>query len=184
VVLTVSRLERRKGHDRLIRAVGRIRETMPDVLYAIVGDGEERPVLEALVAREGLGGQVQLLGQLDDEALVRCYQQCDVFVLPNRQVGRDVEGFGLVLLEAQACGKAVVAGASGGTAETMRVGETGLVVPCDGPNELAAVVAELLADPERLNCMGRSARRWAVEQFDWEVLSRAARRLFAGDLHD
>ena len=66
-----------------------------------------------------------------DDRLVQCYQQCDLFVLPNRQVGRDIEGFGMVLLEAQSCGKPVIAGASGGTAETMQPGETGYVVPCD-----------------------------------------------------
>ena len=127
---------------------------MPDVLYAVVGDGEERAALEALVGREGLDGHVQFLGEPNDATLVRCYQQCDLFVLPNRQVGKDIEGFGMVLLEAQACGKPIVAGASGGTAETMRIPETGRVVCCDGPDELARVVTDLLGDPARLACMG------------------------------
>ena len=133
----------------MILALGAIRETIPDVLYAIVGDGEERPTLQELVAREGLGEHVQLLGELDDETLIACYQQCDLFVLPNRQVGRDIEGFGMVLLEAQACGKPVVAGASGGTVETMRIPETGLVVPCELHHDLAALLAEFLTDRER-----------------------------------
>src|SRR5205814_10004845 len=107
------------------------------------------------------------LGELDDATLLCCYQQCDLFVLPNRQVGRDIEGFGIVLLEAQACGKPVVAGASGGTAETMRIPETGRVVPCDHPDELAALVTELLADRARLARMGEAARRWTVERLDW-----------------
>ena len=178
VVLTVGRLQKRKGHDQMISALHAVRRALPDVLYAIVGDGEERGPLEELVAREGLGPHVQFLGEPDDETLVRCYQQCDLFVLPNRQVGKDIEGFGMVLLEAQACGKPVVAGDSGGTAETMCIPETGRVVCCDGPDALAALVTELLAAPELRRRMGEEARRWVVGRFDWEVLSRQAAELF------
>jgi phosphatidylinositol alpha-1,6-mannosyltransferase len=180
VVLTVGRLQLRKGHDQMIRALPAIREAVPEVLYAITGDGEERPRLEDLVARQGLDDHVRFLGEIDDDRLVECYQQCDLFVLPNRQVGRDIEGFGMVLLEAQACGNPVIAGASGGTAETMRIAETGLVVRCDGPEELATVVVELLADPDRRARMGAAARAWVVERFDWESLSRQAEVLFQG----
>jgi len=178
VILTVGRLQKRKGHDQMIRAVDQIRKKIPNVLYAILGDGEERLFLEDMVARAGLDGHVQFLGELTDERLLSCYQQCDLFVLPNRQVGQDIEGFGMVLVEAQACGKPVIAGASGGTAETMRIPETGLVVPCDGPDELADSVVDLLHDHERRVRMGRSARAWAAENFDWAALSRQAARLF------
>jgi phosphatidylinositol alpha-1,6-mannosyltransferase len=178
VVLTVGRLQKRKGHDRMILALEAVRKVVPDVLYAVVGDGEEKDSLESLVARTGLAGHVQFLGELDDEAVLRCYQQCDLFVLPNRQVGKDIEGFGMVLLEAQACGKPVVAGTSGGTAETMHIPETGCVVSCDGPEALAAVVTELLTDPEQLARMGQAARRWVVEHFDWAAIARQAEDLF------
>jgi phosphatidylinositol alpha-1,6-mannosyltransferase len=178
VILTVGRLQLRKGHDQLIRAISKIRDAVPRVLYAIAGDGEERTALEALVARERLGDCVSFLGEITDDRLVQCYQQCDLFVLPNRQVGRDIEGFGMVLLEAQACGKPVIAGASGGTAETMQIPDTGLVVPCDGPDDLAAVVIELLGDPGRRARMGAAARAWVVANFEWETLSRQAEALF------
>jgi phosphatidylinositol alpha-1,6-mannosyltransferase len=180
VLLTVGRLQRRKGQDQMILALEAVRRTHPDVLYAIVGDGEERGYLEGLVAKTNLRGHVQFLGELNDEDLIRCYQRCDLFVLPNRQVGKDIEGFGMVLLEAQACGKPVLAGDSGGTAETMRISETGLIMPCDGPDQLAAQVAQLLADRERLKRMGRAARRWVVENFDWTQLSGNAAELFSG----
>lgn len=179
VVLTASRLQQRKGQDMLIRALLEVRRTIPAVLYAIVGDGEQRPALEKMVEELGLGGHVRFLGEVDDAELTRCYQQCDLFVLPNRQVGTDIEGFGMVLLEAQACGKPVIAGRSGGTSETMRVGETGLVVPCEGPDELAKAVAELLADAPRRARMGAAARRRVVEHFDWTVLSERAAEWFA-----
>jgi phosphatidylinositol alpha-1,6-mannosyltransferase len=110
--------------------------------------------------------------------MIQCYQQCDLFVLPNRQVGQDIEGFGMVLLEAQACGKPVIAGASGGTAETMRIPQTGHVIPCEGPEPLATLVSDLLADPARLTRMGEAARQWVVDHFDWGVLSSQAKRLF------
>ena len=178
VVLTVGRLQKRKGHDQMIQALRSARRAIPDVLYAIVGDGEERAPLQALTAREGLSEHVQFLGEVGDEELIRCYQQCDLFVLPNRQVGRDIEGFGMVLLEAQACGKPVIAGASGGTAETMDIPATGRVVGCDTPDDLAALVAEMLSDRDRLRAMGGAARAWVCERFDWDALGRQAEDLF------
>jgi phosphatidylinositol alpha-1,6-mannosyltransferase len=162
----------------LIRAMPALRRAVPDVLYAIIGDGEERRTLENLVAQLGLGHAVQFLGQLPDDAARVCYQQCDLFALPNRRVGDDFEGFGMVLLEAQACGKPVVAGDSGGTAETMRVGETGFVVPCDTPDALAGLLGKQLTDPGRLADLGRAARNWVVQSFAWDVLCRQAARLF------
>jgi phosphatidylinositol alpha-1,6-mannosyltransferase len=184
VVLTVGRLQKRKGQDQMIRAMRKVCESVPNVLYSIVGDGEERPALEDLVRGEGLGEHVQFAGEIADEGLLHCYQQCDLFALPNRQVGQDIEGFGMVLVEAQACGKPVLAGTSGGTSETMSVPETGVVVPCDGPRELAIAVADLLSDRDRLSQMGASARQWVVKHFDWVVLTGQAEKLFRTGLID
>jgi len=181
VVLTVGRLQKRKGQDMMIRALPAIRRGIPDVLYAIVGDGDERQYLEELVAQAGLGGHVKFHGNLDDADMLPCYQQCDLFALPNREVNGDIEGFGMVLLEAQACGKPVLAGTSGGTAETMSIPETGLVVPCDEPEHLAAAVIELLSNKDQLRAMGESARAWVLENFDWSKLSKQAQEvLFPG----
>jgi phosphatidylinositol alpha-1,6-mannosyltransferase len=182
VLLTVARLEKHKGHDQVIRALASVRHAIPDVLYAIVGDGKQREALEGLVAEnDGLAHSVQFLGELDDATMIQCYQQCDLFVLANRQVGQDIEGFGMVLLEAQACGKPVLAGASGGTAETMRIPETGRVVPCDGPAELAAAICELMTDRAHMQRMGEAARQWVVERFDWAPLTRQAELVFRGE---
>lgn len=181
VLLTVARLQKGKGHDRMIPAVARLRMSHPEILYAVVGDGPERPELERLAAGLGLGDHVRFHGALDEADLVGAYQQCDLFVLPNRRVGRDLEGFGMVLLEAQACGKPVVAGLSGGTAETMQAPTTGLVVDCESSETLAEALAGLLADADRRAAMGAAARRWAVERFDWPALSRSAESLFWGE---
>jgi phosphatidylinositol alpha-1,6-mannosyltransferase len=178
VVLTVGRLQKRKGHDQMIRALVEVRKTIPEVLYCIIGDGEERPTLEQLIQQKCVGGHVQLMGEVEDARLIRCYQQCDLFALPNRREGADIEGFGMVLLEAQACGRPVLAGDSGGTAETMQVGTTGRIVACDRPEPLAEATADLLSQPQRLDRMGEAGRRWVVEQFDWDALAQQARLLF------
>jgi phosphatidylinositol alpha-1,6-mannosyltransferase len=176
VLLTVGRLQLRKGHDRLIRGLKAIRERCPNVLYAIVGTGDQEPALRELVNAEGVSEQVQFLGGVNDERMVQCHQQCDLFVLPNREIAGDIEGFGIVLLEAQACGKPVLAGDSGGTAETMDIPHTGRVVNCDTPEPLAAAIIDLLSDRSRLTEMGRRGRKWVEERFDWsKVAERAAR---------
>ena len=182
VVLTVGRLQERKGHDVMIEALATIREAIPNVLFAIVGGGEQRRRLEQLVVEHGVAEHVQFLGELDDATMIRCYQQCDLFALPNRQVGRDIEGFGMVLVEAQACGRPVLAGASGGTRETMDIGRTGVVVPCERADGLAAEVTRLLLDQNGLEEMGQAARLWVVEHLDWNALSRQAAELFEMEL--
>jgi len=179
VVLTAGRLQRRKGQDVMIEVVARLRDRFPNLLYAIVGDGEDRARLIELATRLGVASQVQFLGEVKDADLRQCYQQCDIFALPNRAVGRDVEGFGMVLLEAQACGRPVLAGASGGTAETLKPGETGVLVACDRADEPAAALAELLADPEKLNRMGQAGRAWTEGKFNWPALAAEAQRMFA-----
>jgi len=178
VILTVGRLTKRKGHDIMLGALRDLCLAYPEILYSIVGDGEEIGNLQRLTRELHLERHVQFLNEVDEDQLLQCYQHCDLFVLPNRQVRGDIEGFGMVLLEAQACGKPVIAGDSGGTAETMRVPDTGLIVPCDHPALLARTLNELLGDPARLEAMGTAARDWAVTRFDWDPLARQATALF------
>jgi phosphatidylinositol alpha-1,6-mannosyltransferase len=180
VVLTVGALQKRKGQDMMIRALPAIRAACADVLYVVAGEGWERPYLESLVDGLLLRDAVQFLDAPPDDQLIECYQQCDLFALPNRQVGWDIEGFGIVLLEAQACGKAVLAGQSGGTVETIRKGVTGELVPCDNPEPLARAVIDLLEHPDRRRAMGAAGREWVVDHFDWVPLKKQAEALFAG----
>jgi phosphatidylinositol alpha-1,6-mannosyltransferase len=177
--LTVGRLQQRKGHDHLIASLGQVRSHVPDVLYAIAGAGEERSRLEQLTIQLGLENHVQFLGEVADETLTKCYQQCDLFALPNRAVGHDLEGFGMVLLEAQACGKAVLAGDSGGTREALSAGKTGRVVDCDRPATLATALCEMLANRERLAEMGQAGRHWVEQRFDWKARFQEAVEIFA-----
>lgn len=181
VILTVGTLQKRKGQDTLIAALPAIRRDHPDVLYAIAGSGLERGYLEGLVREHGLADAVQFRGDADEAELIACYQQCDLFALPNRQIGWDVEGFGIVLVEAQACGKPVVAGRSGGTADTLVTGRTGELVDADSPDAVARTVVRLLGDRPLAARMGAAARGWAVEQFEWRQLAERAAQLFSGN---
>src|SRR4051812_23261492 len=142
----------------MIRSIPEVLKRVPNLLYSVVGEGWERRYLQGLVAELGVENAVQFRGVPEDRELVYCYQQCDLFVLPNRQVGWDFEGFGIVLLEAQACGKPVIAGTSGGTAETLTAGKTGELLSAETPEMLAAVCSALLDDPTRRAAMGQQAR--------------------------
>lgn len=174
VILTVGALQKRKGQDTMIRALPAIRAKCPDVLYSIAGEGWERQYLERLAGSLGVRDAIQFRGAPAETELIESYQQCDLFALPNRRIGWDFEGFGIVLLEAQACGKPVVAGSSGGTAETINRGVTGELVDCETPEPLAEATARLLNAPEQLAEMGTRAREWAVARFDWTALAREA----------
>ena len=170
VLLTVGRLQKRKGHDMLIRALPALRKLHPNILYSIIGDGDERHNLEALSKDLSVQDCVEFRNEVTDEDMVACYQHCTLFVLPNRTVGRDIEGFGIVLLEAQACGKCVIAGNSGGTKETFEEGRSGFIVDCSEPEYLVEMIGKVLNqfDPDILGINGREL---VVSKFSWESLA-------------
>ncbi|MEI8648924.1 glycosyltransferase [Paraglaciecola sp. Hal342] len=178
VILTVGRLQERKGHDKLIEALPHIIERVPNALYAIIGDGERKAALHTLVQKLNLEAHVLFMSELDDEQMIQCYQQCDVFVLPNRTVGSDIEGFGMVLVEAQACERPVIAGDSGGTSETMLLGETGYIVDCTEPQALVGKICDLLENDTLRESMGKAGRKHVQQTLDWPVLSQALKDEF------
>ena len=178
VILTVGRLQKRKGHDMMINALPAIKAQHPNVLYAIVGNGEEKPLLEKLVAELDLQENVYFHAEISDNEMIQCYQQCDVFILPNRTVDNDIEGFGMVLVEAQSCGKPVIAGDSGGTAETMIINETGYVIDCTQPAIIANQVNDLLNNNVKLQQMSEAARKHAATTLDWVGHTKQAINIF------
>jgi phosphatidylinositol alpha-1,6-mannosyltransferase len=179
VLLTVGGLQQRKGQDMLLRALPAIRREVPDVLYSMVGDGPARRDLEEIVRDLDLGGHVEFRTAATDEQLVPFYQHCDVFVLANRTVGWDFEGFGIVLLEAQACARPVVTGLTGGTGEAIDAPWTGERIDCSSPVELERTLISLLRDTDRRQRMGQAGRAWVVERFDWQRAAARAESLFA-----
>jgi phosphatidylinositol alpha-1,6-mannosyltransferase len=178
VILTVGRLQKRKGQDMLIKALPAIKKAVPDVLYAILGGGDEKPLLENLVQNLHLQDHVIFMTDVDDNTMLQCYQQCDLFILPNRTVNQDIEGFGMVLVEAQSCGKTVIAGNSGGTKETMIENKTGFIIDCSHPEPIANKLIKLLKHPDKLLELGKQGRKHVVKNLDWQAHKEKAEKLF------
>ncbi|MFT3661956.1 MAG: glycosyltransferase family 4 protein [Gordonia sp. (in: high G+C Gram-positive bacteria)] len=170
VVVCLSRLVPRKGQDVLIRALPQLIDDVPDVHLMIVGGGPYGDRLKELAAENGVEDRVTFTGSVPPEELPGHYALADVFAMPTRTRGGglDVEGLGIVFLEASACGVPVVAGDSGGAPETVREGETGLVVDGRDVGAVANAVSSLLRDPERARTMGEAGRRWTVEHWQWK----------------
>jgi len=128
LILSIGRLMKRKGFDSVIRALPRLVAQGVDAHYAVIGIGEERAYLQGLVDELGLGDRVHLLGHVPYEDLPRWYCACSLFAMPNRDIGGDTEGFGLVFLEAASAGRPALAGTAGGTGSAVVDGVTGLRV--------------------------------------------------------
>ncbi len=165
VILTLSRLERRKGHDKVIEALPGILRQVPDAHYLIVGQGEERGRLEALAARMDVADRVTFAGGVDQNMLCHFYNLGDLFIMPNRRVteGAVTEGFGIVFLEAGACGKPVVGGRDGGVPDAVEDGVTGYLVDGNDVLDIETRVVSLLNNPEMAARMGEEGRRFASE---------------------
>ena len=177
VLLTVGRLQRRKGQDFLIKSMPALLKEFPDLFYAVVGRGECYDELISLVDQHELHDNVCVYPDMDDEALIKCYQQCDIFILPNRTIGNDIEGFGMVLVEAQVCGKPVIAGDSGGTRETMNIGKTGHIIDCSSTENLLNGLSPILRNREIVDGEVDIAD-YAKNRFNWDQHVAKAKRLF------
>jgi len=171
-LLTVSRLDWHKGIDTVIKALPTVRAAVPTARYAVAGAGARRPHLERLVAELGLGEAVRFLGFVSDEDLPALYNAADLYVGASRRFDRLAEGFGISLVEAAACGLAVVGGRSGGVPDAVREGETGILVDPDEPAAVAAGIVSLLRDEAARRRLGTAGRR-AVETFyNWDRVAR------------
>ena len=172
LVVAVSRLVPRKGIDTLVRAAASLAAKHPELVLVVAGEGRDLPRLRRLAERTS--APVRFIGRVPDGRLPALYGIADVFAAPcrSRWAGLEQEGFGIVFLEAAACGVPQIAGDSGGAAEAVEDGETGVVVtaPSD-PGQVAAALASLLDDPSRRMAMGRAARRRAVERFSYDDLA-------------
>lgn len=182
VVLCLSRLVPRKGQDMLIRAFGQIRRRVPGAALVIVGGGPHRETLEALAQRAGVADDVLFTGGVPGDELPAHHAMADVFAMPcrTRGAGLDVEGLGIVFLEASASGVPVVAGRSGGAPETVRDGETGWVVDGTDVDAIATAVGDLLADPATAARMGAAGRDWVVQNWQWRTQGARLRGLLSG----
>ena len=182
VVVVVSRLMPRKGQDTLIRALPLIQKRVPDAALLIVGGGPYRSKLDALVAETGVGDSVVLTGTVPWEALPAHYAAGDVFAMPcrTRNRGWDVEGLGIVYLEAGAIGLPVIAGNSGGAPDAVLDGQTGYVVDGRDLAQVAGRVTELLSDSALAAQFGSRGRQWVEQQWTWPIVSRRLTDLLDG----
>ncbi|MCW2578592.1 MAG: putative Glycosyltransferase [Blastococcus sp.] len=173
VVVCVSRLVARKGQDVLLAAWPQILARVPDARLLLVGSGPAEASLRRTVTAGNLQDSVVLTGPVPPAELPAHYAAGDVFAMPcrTRRAGLDVEGLGMVFLEAAACGRPVVAGTSGGAPEAVRDGVTGHVVEPRSPQAVADAVAGLLADPVRARAMGRAGRSWVEERWSWATIA-------------
>ncbi|MFI0911068.1 glycosyltransferase family 4 protein [Streptomyces abikoensis] len=179
VVVCVSRLVPRKGQDTLIEAMPRILAAVPDAVLLIVGGGPYSDDLRALAAKTGVAHAVRFTGPVPWEELPAHYGAGDVFAMPcrTRRGGLDVEGLGIVYLEASATGLPVVGGDSGGAPDAVLEGETGYVVRGGSAEEAADRIVTLLNDPELRRRMGERGRAWVEERWRWDLLAERLKEL-------
>ena len=175
VILSVGRWlasERYKGMDTLITALPRLLTQRPEVQLALVGAGDDRAWLEDLAEQTGVNRHVHFLTGLTYSEIAACYAACEVFALPSRG-----EGFGLVYLEAMACGKPVIGGFHGGAPEVIQDGVTGYLVAHGDPIQLATSLETLLADPVHAKEMGARAKQRAEHEFRFNVFAKSLKKI-------
>jgi phosphatidylinositol alpha-1,6-mannosyltransferase len=181
ILLTVGRLVPRKGIDTTLQALPALLDAVPDLTYLVVGTGPDRDRLERLAADLGVRDNVRFTGEVSFEDLPHYYNIADAFAMPSREAPPDVEGFGIVFLEAGACGVPVVGARSGGVPDAVRDGETGLLVPPSSPDALAEALTRLLTSPDLAERLGRQARRAVVHDASWAHIADQLWDVFAAE---
>jgi phosphatidylinositol alpha-1,6-mannosyltransferase len=171
-LLTVARLEEFKGVDTTIRALRVLAESHPDLRYAVVGDGSFREGAAALAHTEGVSDRVHFLSRLGDDELPSAYAMATIYSGLTRETPREVEGFGISLVEAQASGVPVVAGRAGGIVDSVADGQTGILVDPTRVDDAVAAFSSLLDHPDRAAAMGRAGRAAVEGHFNWDRVIR------------
>jgi len=173
VIVSVGRLVHRKGQDKLIEAMPEVLKQYPDALLLLVGEGPIKSMLEKLIRHHSLESKVIFTGRVQLNDLPRYIQLGEIFAMPARDrfFGLEVEGLGIVYLEASACGVPVIVGKSGGAPDAVIENKTGLIVDGSKPSEIATAICQLLGNPGLAEEMGRNGRNWVVENWRWEIWS-------------
>jgi len=173
-IVSVGRLVHRKGQDRLIEALPKVLESIPDAALVLVGEGPHRKHLDALVNKYDLSGNVFFIGRINFAELPNYIGMGDVFAMPSRSrlFGLEVEGLGIVYLEASSCGLPVIGGSSGGAPDAVLDGETGYVVDGNDLTAISTQIVRLLSDEKLRKEMGGRGRKWAIENWRWEIWSK------------
>ncbi len=177
LVFSVGRLSRRKGFDQVVRAVAQLRAEGVAVRYVIAGIGEDADYLDGLIAHHALQGIAHRIGAVSEADLPRWMNACDVFAMPNREINGDNEGFGMVFIEAAACGKPSLAGEAGGTGSAVLDGVTGRRIDGRILVDVVSALRDLLTNAEQAKRWGEAALARVRGEFDWERVADKTRRL-------
>jgi phosphatidylinositol alpha-1,6-mannosyltransferase len=174
IIISVGRLVHRKGQDNLIQAMPAVLKEIPSAHLMLVGEGPYRKHLEKLVMKSSLEQNVTFAGRIMYDRLPSYLSAADLFAMPSRSrfFGLEVEGLGIVYLEASACGIPVVAGNSGGAPDAVLEGVTGLCVDGTNIEQITGAIVEICRDAERASHMGAAGRNWIVDQWRWEIWSK------------
>jgi phosphatidylinositol alpha-1,6-mannosyltransferase len=184
LILSVGRLSRRKGFDMVVRSLPQLASQGIAVRYALIGIGEDHEHLSDLAHELDVAERVHLLGHVSQEDLPRWYNACDVFAMPNREINGDTEGFGMVFLEAAACGKPALAGKAGGAGSAVVQDETGVLVDGQEQEQVVEGLRRILADDVANNTtaprLGQQGYRRAQAKFSWEQVAVSTRKIMEG----
>lgn len=174
VIVSVGRLVHRKGQDHLVESMPEILKSVPDGHLLLIGEGPYRDHLKKLVDKHNLQSSVTFIGRIQYKDLPLYLCAGDIFAMPSRSrlMGLEVEGLGIVYLEASSCGLPVVAGNSGGAPDAVVQNKTGLVVDGTDNNQIAAAAIELLTNSTESQLMGVTGRQWIVENWRWDIWSK------------
>ena len=168
-LLTIARLEPRKGIDMVLRALPALRAVHPGLVYDIVGKGADRARLELLVRELGVAASVCFHAFVSENEKANFLRNADIFLLPNRREGSSVEGFGIVFEEAAAFGVPSIAGADGGTGDAVIAGQTGLIVDGEDERAIRDATLRLLADNDLRNRLAAAAHARFWSEFAWDA---------------
>jgi phosphatidylinositol alpha-1,6-mannosyltransferase len=174
VIVSVGRLVHRKGQDTLVESMPQILSQVPDAHLLFIGEGPYKDYLVKRAAELKVSDAITFIGRIQYAELPRYICVGDIFAMPSRSrlAGLEVEGLGIVYLEASACGLAVVGGKSGGAPDAVLEGETGFAVDGTSAQAVAEAVIILLKNPERASQMGARGRQWIIDEWRWEIWSK------------
>jgi phosphatidylinositol alpha-1,6-mannosyltransferase len=176
-MITVARLAAHKGIDTVLRVLAELRGEFPDLRYAVVGSGVKQSELERLARDLGVADRVRFLTAVPDRDLPALYNSAEIYLGVSRPAELMVEGFGIALAEASACGLPVIGGSDGGIPDAVRDGETGLLVDARRPEPVLAAVRCLLEDPALARRMGAAGRRAVETYYNWDRVSAEVLRI-------
>jgi phosphatidylinositol alpha-1,6-mannosyltransferase len=177
LILSVGRLSRRKGFDQVIQALPALINAGLDIQYALIGIGEDWDYLLGLARENGVSERVHLLGHVSSDDLPRWYNACDVFIMPNREINGDTEGFGMVFIEAAACGKPAIAGQAGGTGAAVLDQMTGLRILGNSLEHVTTALISILTKPDIAQRLGHQGYMRAMNEFTWTQVASKTENL-------